>query len=111
MKEIRHILIANELASYRESIAAVFRVSLPHLEVHEADSADLNREVVRLRPELVICSRITPLVEDRVPNWIELYPDCEPFSTFHVDGKRTTTEQVELSDLLAVADGSLSRSA
>lgn len=111
MKAIRHILIANELASYRESIAMVFRVSLPDLDVHEADSADLNREVVRLRPDLVICSRLTPLVEDRVPNWIELHPDCEVHSTFHVAGERTTAEQVELTDLLAVVDRSFARTA
>ena len=111
MKTIRHILIANQLASYRESIAMVFRLSLPDLDVYEAESADLNREVVRLRPELVICSRVTPLVEERVPNWIELYPDCEKDSTFHVAGERSTTEQVELSDLLAVVDQSFARTA
>ena len=111
MRAIRHILIANELASYRESIAAVFRVSLPDLDVYEAESADLNREVVRIRPDLVICSRITPLVEDRVPNWIELYPDCEAYSTFHVDGERSTTERVELSDLLSVVERSFARTA
>jgi hypothetical protein len=108
MKPIKHILIANELASYRESIAAVFRMSLPDLDVYEADSADMNREIVRLRPDLVICSRVTPLVEDRVPNWIELYPDCELYSTFSVEGERYTTEQVDLSDLLAIVDRSRS---
>lgn len=102
METLRHILVANELASYRESIAAVMRISLPDIEVFEADSADLNREVLRLRPDLVICSRVTPLVEDRVPNWVELYPDCEPFSTFCVGGERSTREQVDLSDLLDV---------
>lgn len=103
MEAIRHILVANELASYRESIAAVLRISLPDHEVFEADSADLNREVLRFRPDLVICSRVTHLVEDRVPNWIELYPDCEPLSTFCVGGERYTKEQVDLSDLLDVA--------
>ena len=104
MKAIRHILVANELASYRESIAAVLGASLPEVEVLEADSADLNREVLRLRPDLVICSRVTPLVEERVPNWVELYPDCVPHSTFCVEGERSTKEQVDLADLLAVAD-------
>ena len=102
METLRHILVANELASYRQSIAAVFRVSLPDLEVYEADSADLNREVLRLRPDLVICSRVTPLVVDRVPNWIELYPECDTVSTFCVGGERSTKEQVDLSDLLGV---------
>lgn len=102
MKTIRHILVANELASYRESIAVVMQIFFPDIEVFEADSADLNREVLRLRPDLVICSRVTPLVVDRVPNWVELYPDCAPFSTFCVGGERSTREQVDLSDLLDI---------
>lgn len=105
MKAIKHVLVANELASYRESIAAVLRISFPCLEVFEAVSADLNREVLRLRPELVICSRVTSLVESRVPNWIELHPECKPFSTFCLDGERFLREQVHLSDLLSVVDG------
>ena len=104
METTRHILVANELASYRESIAAVLRISLPDLEVFEADSGDLNREVLRLRPRLVICSRITPLVVDRVPNWIEPYPDCDTSSTFNVGGERFTQEEVDLADLFAIVD-------
>ncbi|CAA9476095.1 MAG: hypothetical protein AVDCRST_MAG02-4130 [uncultured Rubrobacteraceae bacterium] len=102
MEATGHILVANESASYRESIAAVFRISLPGLEVFEADSGDLNREVVRLRPDFVICSRVTPVVEERVPNWVELYPECDPFSTFCVGGERYTKRRVDLSDLLVV---------
>lgn len=104
MTTIKHVLVANELASYRESIAAVLRLSLPCAEVFEATSADLNREVLRLRPELVICSRVTSLVEDRVPNWIELHPECGSFSTFCLDGERFVREQVELSELISVVD-------
>ena len=111
MGNIRHVLVANELASYRESIAAVLRYSFPDLEVFEATSADLNREVLRLRPELVICSRATSLVRDRVPNWVELYPECEPVSTFYLDGERSVKEQVDLSDLLSIVNRSAARTA
>ena len=104
MGGIRHILVANELASYRQSVAAVLRATLPDLEVFEADSGDLNREVLRLRPEMVICSRLTAVVLDRVPNWVELYPDCTPFSTFCVAGERRVMHQVELADLLLAVD-------
>jgi len=109
MGNIRHVLVANELASYRESIAAVLRFSFPDLEVFEATPADLNREVLRLRPELVICSRSTSLVKDRVPNWVELHPECEPFSTFCLRDERFVKEQVDLSDLISVVDRSTAR--
>ena len=104
MTSVRHVLVANELASYRESIAAVFWVALPCVGVFEAASADLNREVLRLRPEMVICSRVTSLVEDRVPNWIELYPECGPLSTFCLGGERSVRDEVNLHDLLSVVD-------
>ncbi len=104
MRAIKHVLVASELASYRESIAAVLRASLSCVEVFEATPAELNREVLRLRPELVICSRVNSLVEDRVPNWIELHPECGPFSTFCLEGERSLREQVELSDLISVVD-------
>ena len=111
MGNIRHVLVANELASYRESIAAVLRYSFPDLEVFEATSADLNREVLRLRPELVICSRATSLVRDRVPNWVELHPECQTLSTFCLEGEHSVKEQVELSDLISIVDRSAARTA
>ena len=111
MGNIRHVLVANELASYRESFAAVLRYYFPDLEVFEATSADLNREVLRLRPELVICSRATSLVRDRVPNWVELHPECQTFSTFCLEGEHFVKEQVELSDLLSIVDRSAARTA
>lgn len=104
METIRHVLVANELASYRESIAAVLRFSFPDIEVFEATAADLNREVLRVRPEMVICSRVTSLVKERVSNWVELYPECEPLSKFCVGGESFVREQVDLKDLLAIVD-------
>lgn len=101
MGVIKCMLVANEFASYRESIAAVMRLSFPGLWVFEAPSAALDREVLRLRPDLVICSRITPLVTERVPNWVELYPESDAPSKFSVDGESYTREQVDLPDLLA----------
>jgi hypothetical protein len=87
----------------------VLRFSFPDLEVFEATPADLNREVLRLRPGLVICSRATSLVRERVSNWVELHPECESFSTFCLDGERSVKEQVELSDLISIVDRSAAR--
>lgn len=104
MIAIRHVLVANEFASYRESVAAVLRAMTRGVVVFEAESKDLNREVVRLRPDLVICSRVTSLVRDRVPNWVELYPERTTSSTFYVDGEKRAMEVVELADLLRAVD-------
>lgn len=104
MRTIKHVLVADELTSYRESIAAVLRARLPDVEVFEATSADLNREVLRVRPELVICSRVTSLVKERVPNWVELYTGCENLSTFCLEGEIYVRDHVELSDLISIVE-------
>jgi hypothetical protein len=98
----RRILVANELTSYRQAIAIVFRELLPNVEVLEVDPGILDWEVTRLGPALVICSRLTAVVEEKAANWIELYPECRPFSTICIDGERRAKEDVQLSDLLSV---------
>ena len=100
--EARRILVANELTSYRQTIAIVISDTHPNVEVFEADSETLDREVARLRPDLVICSRVTRLVRDMVPNWVELYPDRESFSTLCIGGERRAMEDVQLADLLSL---------
>ena len=57
--DARRILVANELTSYRQTIAFVFRELHPGVEVLEADPETLDGEVARLVPDLVICSRVT----------------------------------------------------
>ena len=96
----RRILVANELTSYRQTIALVFRELHSDVEVFEAESEALDGEVARLGPDLVICSRVTKMVIERAANWIELYPECKPFSTFCIGGERRAMEDVQLSDLL-----------
>ena len=96
------VLVANELVSYRQTIAMVIRDLYPGLEVFEADAEVLDGEVVRLGPDLVICSRATCMVRERVANWVELYPRRKPYSTIFTGGECKTIEDVQLSDLLAL---------
>ena len=98
----RRILLANEYASYRQTLALVIRDLRPHVEVFEAPSECLDWEIARLGPDLVICSRATHTVRQRVANWVELFPDRKPYSTFYVGGQHRTKRQVQLSDLLAL---------
>ena len=100
--DVRRILVANELTSYRQTIAIVIRELYPDVEVFEADSEALDWEVERLGPDLVICSHVTPAVRERVASWVELYPDCAPFSTFCIRGERRAMRDVQLCDLLSL---------
>ncbi len=104
LMRVKRVLMANELASYRQTIALVLRELRPDVEVIETDSGTLNQQVLRMSPDLVICSRVTSLVKDRVPNWVELYPECRPLSTFCIRGESSTVDDVQLSDLLVLID-------
>jgi len=104
LMRVKRVLMANELTSYRETIALVIRELRPDVEVIEADSGTLNQQVLRMSPDLVICSSVTSVVRDRVPNWVELYPECQPLSTFCIGGESSTVDDVQLSDLLSLVD-------
>ena len=96
------VLVACELKSYRETIAAAFRTLRPDAEGFESEKENLDREVGRLGPDLVVCSRLTARIEDRVAVWVGLYPECCPRSVVSVRGERSTIEEIQLSDLLSV---------
>lgn len=60
--------------------------------------------MLRLAPDLVVCSEATGVVRERVPFWIELYPGYGSESVVSSEGVRSTIEEIHLSDLLSVVD-------
>jgi len=102
----KRVLIATELRSYREAVAEALQFLCPDAAIFQAESGDLDRETNRLRPDVVVCSRVTRLVECLVPNWVELYPDYAPWSVVSVRGARSTLTEIQLPDLVSVVDRS-----
>lgn len=70
-------LVANDPRVYREVIAGALSRARPLIEVIVAEPEELEREVARLRPHLVISSRSSPAVRESCPVWVVLYPDGE----------------------------------
>ncbi len=97
-------MVACDLQSYRQALAAAIRELRPEVEVFEAENEDLDREVERLSPDLVVCSRLTARVEARAKSWVELYPNHGACSVVSVLGERSTVGEIQLSDLLSVID-------
>src|SRR5437762_2668083 len=58
------MLVANELRSYREVIGTTLQALKPNVEVLIIEPEELDREVERSTPDLVLCSHLTPAVED-----------------------------------------------
>lgn len=103
MKATR-ILVASELGYYREAIAMAFRQLWPRTEVFETESRNLNREILRMRPDLAVCSRVTQAVKERASGWIALYSYYGAHSLVYVDGECSTVEDMQLSKRLSIVD-------
>lgn len=104
MMKGQRVLVAIDLRSYREALAETFREFIPRTQVFEAEPVDLDLELERLRPDVVICSEVTDLVEAGVPNWVELYPGGGVESVASIGGKRTIFESIQLADLFSIFD-------
>jgi hypothetical protein len=98
------VLLANEPRSYRESIAAVFRQLRPDLEVKVVEPEALESNVARFDPDVAICSRVTGAVRERVPVWVELYPEHAGHSVASEGGRRTEFAEIQLLDLIGILD-------
>ena len=98
------ILVACRLASYREAFAEAFRNLRPDAEVFEAEKENLDEEVERLGPDLVVCDRVTTGVEIKTPYWVELYAGYEDRSVVSIQGERSIIEQIQLADLISIID-------
>lgn len=92
------------MRSYREALAETFREFFPTMQVFEVAPEDLDAEIDRLHPDVVVCSKTTDLLEAGVPNWIELYPGHGMESIASIGGKRTTFASIDLADLFSIFD-------
>ena len=72
--ERKRIVVANEPRSYREAMAVACQVVRPQVEVILAEPADLDAEVARLDPQLVLCSWLTEDLRAGSRAWVVLYP-------------------------------------
>ena len=74
----------------------------PQLEVLAVEPPELDRVVARLAPAVVICSRLSELVETHVPAWVVLYPGGDDRATICVAGRQTRLAPVAFDRILAL---------
>jgi hypothetical protein len=86
------ILVGNEPRSYREVIIVA---------PEDLDGAVVQR---RPRPQLVLCSRLTEVVETRGLAWVLLYPHGEAHVVISIAGRRQTAPDLDLDGLLCLID-------
>ena len=98
------VLLASELCYYHEVIAQTLRALRPEVELTTVAPADRDSSILRLAPDMVICSEATEVVRKNVPVWVELYPRREAYSVVSIEGKRKEYGLIQLSDLLFIVD-------
>jgi len=100
------ILVANEPRSYREAFTRVFQTLRPHVESIAVDPNALDREALRLRPDLVVCRRVTPTVETVARCWLELRVEGEMLVSAGKPRMSSGGGEVDLAYLLSFIDRS-----
>lgn len=98
------LLMANQPRAYREVIAEAVRELRPGFEVVTVEPGELDRSVLTLEPDAVICNSASEVVRKKVPVWIELYPDFASSSVVSMEGRLSTLEDIQHSDILSILD-------
>jgi hypothetical protein len=90
---------------YQDVTVNIIRELRPHVEVSVAELDKLEAEVVRLEPDLVICSRPNNATSaDGVLAWIKLPTGHNRSAELCLDGEYSEVEDVGLNDVLRVLD-------
>lgn len=97
------VLVANEPRSYRESFVEALRMLRPEAEISEVQPDDLDQRIEDLKPDLIICSRLTLAVE-RTPAWLLVYPEGRPVTMVYTAGKLSSFIDLDLDKILSVVD-------
>jgi hypothetical protein len=100
------VLVAfeDDYRSYREVIAAGICLLRPRIEVETAPLRELEEQIERFDPRLVICSRPTTLASRRCAGWVELPMDPTSPTKICVAGRYSKRSNPAIDVLIAVID-------
>lgn len=99
------MLVALERGYAAEALVGALRGLRPGLRVSYAEPREVGREVLRLRPDVVVYGEPSEVVETRCGAWILLYPGGERRVVVGVGGERAEYSDLGLDGILAVIDG------
>jgi hypothetical protein len=99
-----HIIVATEPRSYREILSAVLQVLRPMVTIALIGPEQLEHEVVRMKPQIVLCSHATPAIEAHSLAWIIFYPNGQRIVEIRSGQLHVTSGDLDLNGLLAFID-------
>ncbi len=98
------VLVANDPPTYRKVFTDALRLRRPGVEVLMLEPGDLDRQILGLGADMVICSSLSETVLTRCRAWILLYPNGESWAEIGYDGSRVILEEIQLEDILSLVD-------
>ena len=108
MTRVPVVLVAIDPLMYRQVIAYCIRKERPRVEVRVSESEELDGEVKRLTPDLIVCNRATAAVRASARSWVELKIRRGPGNleaNVKVDSRpMSRVERAELDHVLAALD-------
>ena len=98
------VLITIAPLSYRQVLMLTLQRLRPRIEVTLSRPEELDGEVERLVPDLVVCNAVTQRVRDRVGSWVEMLVYDSLGANVCVRGVSSTLEYAGTEALLAIVD-------
>jgi hypothetical protein len=100
------VLVALELRTYREAIASALGYSRPRAAISISDPEDLDSEMKRVEPDVVLCSQSTQPVRDGALCWVKMLIVGEELRAIvSIKGQASTiVPNIELAELEALID-------
>lgn len=98
------VLITIAPLSYRQVLMLTLQRRRPQVEVILSRPEELDGEVERLAPDLVVRNVVTQGVRDRVISWVEMLVHDGPGANVCVSGAPSTLEDAGTEELLAIVD-------
>ena len=100
------VLVALGLRTYREAIASALQHSRPRAAVSVSDPEDLDSEMERLEPHVVLCSQSTQPVRNGALCWVKMLIVGEELRAIvSVKGLASTiVPNIQLAELEALID-------
>ncbi len=98
------VLITVVPRMYRNTLERVLKEERPDLEVSSADPKDLDRELSRFKPHLLVSGELSPGADDIVLCWVHILYEDSLTANVRVGERHFTLHDPSLEDLLGAID-------
>ena len=98
------VLVAIAPQMYRQAVVLTLRNHRPSVEVEACDPEDLERNLARFLPRLLVCHHTAPDVRERVAYRVEILYEDSLDAAVVTDGRVTRVADIDIDRLLAVLD-------